>query len=60
MPVPKRRHSKQRRDKKRAHDALTPINVIECPECGEPTVPHRVCASCGYYSGKQVVETEEE
>ena len=60
MPTPKRRHSKKRRNKNRSHYALTAPHYIDCPECGEPTLPHRVCPSCGLYKGKQVIETEEE
>ncbi len=59
MPVPKRRTSKSKRDKRRAHDALTPVNPAACPQCGEPTLPHRVCRHCGTYRGRQLVETEE-
>jgi large subunit ribosomal protein L32 len=59
MPVPKRRTSKSKRDKRRAHDALTAVNTIACPQCGEPTLPHRVCRHCGTYRGRQLVETEE-
>ena len=35
MPNPKRRHSKARRDKRRAHDALTPPALSDCPNCHE-------------------------
>ena len=59
MPNPKRRHSKARRDKRRAHDALTAPAVSTCPTCQEPKLPHRVCPSCGYYKGREVVETEQ-
>ncbi len=52
MPNPKRRHSKARRDKRRAHDALTAPAVSECPRCREPKRPHRVCPNCGYYMVK--------
>ncbi len=54
MPNPKRRHSKARRDKRRAHDALPPPALSECPNCHEAKAPHRVCARCGHYKGKQV------
>jgi large subunit ribosomal protein L32 len=57
MPNPKRRHSKARRDKRRAHDALTPPALSECPNCHEPKQPHRVCARCGHYKGKQAINT---
>ena len=59
MPVPKRRTSKSKRNKRRAHDALTPINTISCPQCGEPSLPHRICRHCGTYRGRQMAETEE-
>lgn len=53
MPNPKRRHSKARRDKRRAHDALAQPALSECPNCHEPKMPHRVCRRCGHYKGKQ-------
>jgi large subunit ribosomal protein L32 len=60
MPNPKRRHSKSRRGKRRAHDFLTPVNPSICPNCQEPKPAHQACPKCGYYKGKQVVEGEEE
>jgi len=59
MPNPKRRHSKARRDKRRAHDALALPAISTCPNCGESKIPHRACSHCGYYRGRQVVEVEE-
>lgn len=60
MAVPKRKTSKARRDKRRSHDALgTPANST-CPQCGAPKAPHRVCASCGSYKGRTIVEVDEE
>jgi large subunit ribosomal protein L32 len=60
MPNPKRRHSRQRTAKRRTHDALTPLQVGECPNCHEPRLPHRACPSCGYYKGRAVVAVETE
>jgi large subunit ribosomal protein L32 len=57
MPNPKRRHSKARRDKRRAHDALTAPSLSQCPNCKEPKLPHRVCPHCGYYKGRQMINT---
>lgn len=57
MPNPKRRHSKARRDKRRAHDALVSPALSECPNCHEPKMPHRVCPHCGFYKGKQTINT---
>jgi len=59
MPNPKRRHSKARRDKRRAHDHLSAPGLSVCPQCQEPTLPHRVCAKCGYYKGRQVMAVAE-
>ncbi|UCF68896.1 MAG: 50S ribosomal protein L32 [Acidobacteriota bacterium] len=58
MANPKRRHSKARRDKRRAHDALRSPSLTRCPQCDEPKLPHRVCPSCGHYKGREVVATE--
>ena len=58
MPNPKRRHSKARRDRRRAHDALPIPGSSECPHCHEHKQPHRVCPHCGYYKGREVIEVK--
>ncbi|HTL97889.1 MAG TPA: 50S ribosomal protein L32 [Holophagaceae bacterium] len=55
MPNPKRRHSRARRDRRRAHDALDTMSSTNCANCGSAKLPHRVCPSCGHYRGKQAV-----
>ncbi len=59
MPVPKKRTSKSRRNKRRAHHHLIPPSLIPCPNCAEKILPHRVCLYCGYYKGRPVKEVEE-
>lgn len=59
MPNPKRRHSKARRDRRRAHDALDLPATSKCPNCGEAKLPHRACPHCGQYRGRQVIEVAE-
>ena len=56
MPLPKKRHSKARGRRRRTHWKLSPSNLIPCPQCKEPKLPHRICTLCGYYNGKQVIE----
>ena len=56
MAVPKSKISKSRRNMRRSHDALSPNAQMECPNCGEVKRPHHVCASCGYYDGREVTE----
>jgi len=58
MAVPKKKVSKSRRDQRRAHDALKPGSYAECSNCGELKRPHHVCASCGSYDGREVLEIE--
>lgn len=59
MANPKRRHSKARRGKRRAHDHLRAPNLSICSNCGSPLMPHRVCPTCGYYRGRQVIAVDE-
>ena len=54
MAVPKSKISKSRRNMRRSHDALSTTAQIECKNCGEIKRPHHVCASCGYYDGREV------
>lgn len=60
MAVPKGKTSRAKRDKRRSHDALGAPARSNCPQCGAPKVPHRVCGSCGTYRKRTVIETEEE
>ena len=59
MAVPKKKVSSARRDKRRsANSRLEQPNLTKCPKCGEFVRSHRVCKACGYYGGKEVLETE--
>lgn len=58
MAVPKKKTSQARRDQRRAHHAMKSLNLVPCPNCGEPRVPHRVCRECGYYKGRTAVAVE--
>lgn len=58
--VPKKRVSRGRRNRRRAHDGLKGFNLVPCPQCHELRLPHRVCPSCGYYHGVEVMETSAE
>ena len=59
MAVPKRKVSKARRDKRRSNVwKLDAPALMICPNCGEYKTPHRVCSSCGYYKGREVVKKE--
>ncbi|MDD2521292.1 MAG: 50S ribosomal protein L32 [Anaerolineaceae bacterium] len=59
-PLPKRKISPGRRDRRRAHDHLKVSASVNCPNCGEPRLPHRVCPKCGYYQGREVITVSKE
>jgi len=59
-PHPKRKHSKGRRDRRRAHDALSTANLVTCSNCGNKRLPHVVCSNCGYFKGREVVQVKKE
>lgn len=60
MAVPKKKTSKMKQRLRRTHFKATAPNVISCPNCNEPVLPHRVCPSCGQYKGREVMTGEAE
>jgi large subunit ribosomal protein L32 len=60
MAVPKRRTSHAKQGHRRSHHHIKPPQVQYCSHCGEPVLPHRVCANCGYYQNREVVEPKQE
>lgn len=60
MALPKGKISKARKHSRQANWKLTLPGIVECPQCHEMKLAHRVCKNCGYYNGKQVVVKNEE
>jgi len=58
--LPKKRISRGRRNRRRAHDGLKALNLTPCAQCHELRLPHRVCPFCGYYRGVEVIEAKAE
>lgn len=58
MAVPKRKVSKSKARIRRASHKTKPLKAGTCSNCGEAQQSHRVCPSCGYYKGRQVVTRE--
>ncbi len=59
MAVPKRKTSKSKRDKRRTHDNLKPVNISDCPRCRSKKLAHRVCPECGFYNNVSIIPKEE-
>jgi large subunit ribosomal protein L32 len=59
VAVPKKRRSYTKRHMRRSHHALKKTNFVMCANCGEPTLPHRVCPNCNTYKGKRIFAAED-
>lgn len=55
MAVPKQKQSHARTAKRRAQHKISPPTTFACPNCGSPRLAHRVCPTCGFYKGREVV-----
>ncbi|MGH2731871.1 MAG: 50S ribosomal protein L32 [Actinomycetota bacterium] len=58
MPTPKRKKARPSTRHRRARWKLATPTRSTCPQCHAPKLPHRVCGTCGYYGGREVVEIE--
>ncbi len=58
MAVPKKRTSKSKRNMRRSHHALSPVNYVEDKNTGEIRLQHHM--SEGQYGGRQVIAIEEQ
>ena len=58
MAVPKRKTTPTKRNMRRSHHALKPVNTQECPNCGELRLPHNLCGACGHYNGREIRPVE--
>ena len=57
MPVPKRKLSRRRRDKRSANKGIKPKQITLCQTCSFPMMPHQICKDCGYYKGTKILRT---
>ena len=60
MAVPTRKTSNAKTaSRKAANMKMGAPGLSTCPQCHEPKLPHRVCPTCGFYDGKDVVNNAE-
>lgn len=60
MANPKRKWSKARTARHRALWKLEVPGLVACPQCHTLKMPHKVCKSCGYYNGREIVKKAEQ
>ncbi len=58
MPVPKRKTSKQRKNNRRAHDALKITGLVKDKVTGLIRRSHRVCKETGTYKSQEVIKVD--
>lgn len=58
MAVPKGKTSRTNRDKRRTHDGVKVLNIVECPRCHSKKIAHHVCQECGYYKNTEIISQE--
>lgn len=58
MPVPKRKVSKSRRDKRSANKGVDVKPFGSCSNCQAPAASHQVCSTCGFYKGRKIMKTK--
>jgi large subunit ribosomal protein L32 len=58
MAHPKRKISKQRRNKRRGDIKLAEPALSSCGNCGATHLMHTICQECGSYRGRQVIELD--
>lgn len=58
--LPKRKISKARKGRRRAHDFLTTVKLVKCDNCGEMKLPHVMCPACRTYRGRQILPAFDE
>jgi large subunit ribosomal protein L32 len=59
MAQPKRKTSKMKKRQRKASCYNWKGVQTQLCECGAPRIPHRVCASCGEYAGRQVIKAQD-
>lgn len=56
---PKGKHSKARRDKRKAQSwKISVPSLVACPKCGEFMQRHRVCNHCGTYRKRKIFDVD--
>lgn len=50
------RHTKSHTGNRRSHHAIKVGAFAKCSKCKAESLPHIMCANCGFYKGKEIVD----
>ncbi|QBI55688.1 50S ribosomal protein L32 [Streptomonospora litoralis] len=56
MAVPKRKMSRSNTRKRRSQWKASRPELVTCPRCRDPKLPHTACPTCGTYNNRQVLD----
>ena len=59
MAVPKKKMSRSRTKRRKAHWKVKRPRTSVCPHCHSPKLPHHACANCGTYRGREILTESE-
>lgn len=56
MIAPARKTSKGRKARRRASTfKVSKPGIVECPNCHDMMLAHRICKNCGFYKGTEIM-----
>lgn len=58
--LPAQKISRSRTRSRRAHHAKQKPNIVDCPRCNSPKLPHAACDNCGYVRPGLSLEVKKE
>jgi len=56
MAVPKRKTTPSKRNMRRSHHRVSPVNIIEDKKSGEYKLSHHIDLKTGFYNGKKILD----
>lgn len=54
--VVRMRHTRAHTRNRRSHHALKDVKFLKCKKCNEAVLSHTVCANCGTYKNRQIID----
>ena len=56
MAVPKRKTTISKRNQRRSHHRISPVNIVEDKKSGEHRLSHHIDLKTGFYNGKKILD----